>query len=74
MKAIYVTAMMLFFTGSVFAQNGSAGINNTGSSPAASAMLDVSSTTKGMLIPQMTAAQIGAIANPANGLRCLRDK
>jgi uncharacterized protein (TIGR02145 family) len=51
----------------MFAQN--LGINNDGSSPKNSAMLDVKSTTKGMLIPRMTAAQIAAIENPADGLQ-----
>jgi hypothetical protein len=67
-KAIYVTVMMLFFTGSMFAQNQNVGINNDGSSPAASAMLDVSSTTKGFLPPRMTYVQKSAIASPAAGL------
>ena len=39
-----------------------------GTTPAASAQLDVSSTTKGFLPPRMTGAQRDAIANPANGL------
>ena len=33
-----------------------------------SAMLDVQSTNKGLLVPRMTTAQIFAIANPADGL------
>lgn len=46
--------------------NGSVGI---GTSPAnASAILDVSSTTKGVLIPRMTTAQRTAVATPATGL------
>ena len=36
--------------------------------PAASAQLDVSSTTKGVLIPRMTGVQRTAIATPAEGL------
>ncbi len=46
----------------------SVGINSTGSAPDASAMLDVSSTTSGMLIPRMTENQRTAIASPAIGL------
>lgn len=38
------------------------------STPNASSMLDVSSTTKGLLAPRMTTAQKNAIASPANGL------
>jgi hypothetical protein len=51
---------------SLFAQ---VGINANSSPPNASAMLDVNSTTKGMLIPRMTQAEILAISNPANGLQ-----
>jgi Chaperone of endosialidase/Head domain of trimeric autotransporter adhesin len=36
--------------------------------PNGSAILDVSSTTKGILVPRMTTAQRTAIANPAQGL------
>ncbi len=43
-------------------------INSTGNAPNASAMLDVQSTTKGMLIPRMTTAQRTGIAAPATGL------
>jgi hypothetical protein len=43
-------------------------INASGASPVASAMLDISSTTMGMLIPRMTTAQRTAIAAPATGL------
>lgn len=37
-------------------------------SPNASAMLDISSTTKGILIPRMSSTQMNAIASPAAGL------
>lgn len=50
----------------VSAQN--VAINATGAAPAASAMLDVSSTTSGFLVPRMTTAQRTAIAAPATGL------
>jgi uncharacterized protein (TIGR02145 family) len=46
--------------------NGKVGIGL--SSPDNSALLDVSSTNKGVLIPRMTAAQRDAIPNPACGL------
>lgn len=49
-----------------FAQ--SVGINDDGSSPNSSAMLDVSSTTKGFLPPRMTEAQRNSISDPAAGL------
>ena len=62
---IAVLALMLS-SGKVLAQN--AAINSTGAAPNASAMLDVSSTTKGLLAPRMTAAQRGSIATPATGL------
>ena len=67
-KAIYVTIMMLFLTGSMFAQTGSVGINDNGSSPNSKAMLDVSSTTKGLLPPRLTYAQKSLISSPPAGL------
>lgn len=43
-------------------------INTTGAAPNASAVLDVSSTSQGVLTPTMTRAQRDAIAGPATGL------
>jgi hypothetical protein len=43
-------------------------VNNSGAVANDSAMLDVSSTTQGMLLPRMTSAQRIAIATPASGL------
>ncbi|MCD4746956.1 MAG: hypothetical protein K8R58_11730, partial [Bacteroidales bacterium] len=44
------------------------GINTDGSDPDGSAMLDVKSTTLGLLIPRMTDAEKNAIVLPATGL------
>ncbi|MDD3666726.1 MAG: hypothetical protein PHQ65_15785, partial [Bacteroidales bacterium] len=54
------------FSASGLAQN--VGINSDGSTPNASAMLDVKSTNSGILIPRMTATQKGGISSPATGL------
>ncbi len=50
----------------VFSQG--AAINSTGATANSSAMLDVSSTNQGILIPRMTAEQRNAIPSPAIGL------
>ena len=49
-----------------FNTTGNVGIGT--STPNASAVLDISSTTKGILIPRMTASQKNAISSPATGL------
>ena len=46
----------------------SVSINTDGSFPDFSALLDVKSTTKGMLVPRMTSVQRTAITTPAPGL------
>ena len=43
-------------------------VNTDGSSPDPSAMLDVKSTTAGMLVPRMTQVQLLSITSPADGL------
>lgn len=69
MKKIYVLAVTAcsILASEVSGQN--VAINATGAAPAASAMLDVASTTTGILIPRMTSAQRTAIAAPATGLQ-----
>ncbi len=52
---------------SVTAQQGVA-INTDGSAPHSDAILDVKSTTKGLLFPRMTYAQRIAISTPPGGL------
>jgi hypothetical protein len=61
-------SMVVFFAGlfSGFSQN--VGINISGTEPDISAMLDISSTTKGLLAPRMSEAQKNAIVSPASGL------
>jgi uncharacterized protein (TIGR02145 family) len=67
MKKILIL-LAIFTTVATTAQ--SVGINADGSAANASAMLDVSSTTKGLLPPRMTRAQRNAIASPvAAGLQ-----
>src|SRR5580765_6204013 len=70
-KIILCILILLILSVNTFSQNtfpssGSVGIGTT--TPNASAILDVSSTTKGALVPRMTKAQRDAITSPAQGL------
>lgn len=61
-------AMALFGAAHTASAQTNVAINSTGAPAAASAMLDVSSTTGGMLVPRMTQAEKLAIASPVSGL------
>ena len=65
LKIILPFIIFVIFQPMIFAQ---IGVNSTGTAPATSAMLDISSTTKGFLMPRMTTAQRTAIVSPATGL------
>jgi hypothetical protein len=62
-----VTTMSLLGANRLFSQN--VAINTDGTAPNASAMLDIKSTTRGLLIPRMTTLQRTAIVAPAQGLK-----
>ena len=64
MKHFFTLLAVVLITATTYAQ---IGINNE--TPDASAVLDVTSTTAGLLMPRMTNAQRQAISNPAAGLQ-----
>jgi hypothetical protein len=66
MKKFTSIVFLIFFVVISNAQN--IAINETGAEPDTSAMLDISSTSKGLLIPRMTKAQRNAIPSPGTGL------
>src|SRR5436190_8125675 len=68
MRLKFLIIAMFFLTGA-HAQN--VAINNDASLPDNSAILDIKSGTKGLLIPRMNTAAIAAIVNPAKGLLVL---
>ena len=63
MKIIFTLLAALFLMATSFAQ---VGINNE--TPDASAALDITSTTGGLLVPRMTASQRNLITSPTQGL------
>jgi len=68
-----VVLLLLFLVTNVHAQINTViempvSINEAGAAPEASAVLDINSTTQGILIPRMTTSQRLAIENPACGL------
>jgi len=66
MRMLYCLVLLLIFGNSnALAQ---VGINTDGSQPSSSALLDVKSTSKGILLPRMTYDERKMIGNPAEGL------
>jgi uncharacterized protein (TIGR02145 family) len=66
MRVFYILLIIvLLYSGNAFAQ---VGINTDGSQPAPSAILDIKSSSKGLLLPRMTYNERNSISNPAEGL------
>ncbi len=65
-RIFFITA--IFFLSAQLVKAQSLAINTDGSTANASALLDVKSNTKGILIPRMSRAERDAIASPATGL------
>ncbi|MDG2153112.1 MAG: hypothetical protein P8K10_04175, partial [Crocinitomicaceae bacterium] len=66
-KVVFFFILICFQFGYVTAQQ-NVSISDNQAVPDPSSVLDVSSTTKGLLIPRMTSVQRLAIANPTNAL------
>jgi hypothetical protein len=64
-QIIFISILLTIFQ---FANAQGISINENGIPPEASAMLDVSSHTKGMLVPRLRTDERNAIQNPADGL------
>ena len=71
MKSFFFTVLVGCICFKAEAQ--SVAINTDGSTAHASALLDVKSTTKGVLVPRMSKAQKNAIVTPATGLLIYQD-
>ena len=71
MKLLYnnqMLAMLFLLAFSINAYSQNVGINVDNSGPDCSAMLDIQSTSKGLLIPRLTQIERGNITAPATGL------
>jgi hypothetical protein len=64
-KLVFFIAILLLNSGLLFSQ---VAITSDGSAPNSASMLDVKSTSKGVLIPRMTFVQRNAITAPIEGL------
>src|SRR3990170_7484618 len=68
MKFIISAVTLMLLTSMFVDQINAQGVGVGTTTPSASARLDISSTTQGLLIPRVTTAQRNAIVNPAQGL------
>lgn len=67
-KSLYITAIFSASTLGVFAQKERANVGIGTTQPDQSAVLDIKSSSQGLLIPRMSLQQRNSIQNPANGL------
>ncbi len=67
MKTSIRITLFLFFAFTLNA-NSQVAINTSGNAPDGSSMLDITSNTRGVLIPRMTSAERTGITSPVNGL------
>lgn len=65
-----ITLLVIFYfiVNFIFAQTENVAINNDGTPPNPSAILDINSVNKGITFPRMNTAQRNAIVDPATGL------
>jgi len=70
MKKLF-TILLMFISATAFCQVGGMSLSPNGAPPDPSAMLDVNSVNKGVLIPRLTQGQRDSISNPAFGLLIL---
>ncbi|RLD65874.1 MAG: hypothetical protein DRI84_05920 [Bacteroidetes bacterium] len=68
MKKLLLIITIIFSLTRVYAQNGVAISTSSSATPDATAILDVQSTTQGVLMPRMTEVQRDAISSPVTGL------
>lgn len=68
MKKSFYILICFIITAPFFTQAQRIAVNENGAAPDPSAMLDISDTTSGFLVPRITAAQRLLIPSPANGL------
>jgi hypothetical protein len=66
MRLTYMLSGSIYKELATFTYTGQVGIGTT--TPNASSILDITSTTKGILFPRMTTTEISAISSPADGL------
>lgn len=67
-KSIKTLATLSLICSAVVGNTQNIGINSTGATPDPSAMLDIVSTDKGILIPRVSSGQRTSISSPATGL------